>query len=332
MNDTTAVSDKKVQTYKSLLKVAVILFVCGLAGLFVPMCGVPLILIILLLLSASTTQMKMPIKIAIVLFVCGAIGALAARRTSMWPILLFFPYIAAPILAIVVSFIQSFDKSTRNRATHIFLLVFIFGFFLINLRTYVIMASPYIYIPPVFNSENFKVYKECTKYVKNHEEVKNYIFKTSRLDVREIPHEPNAQKMIRDTLIRISNEHETKNLKQQLKQVMCPWFERRDDIVIFYKGSNPFIPMTEKEIWHIWPSGHGVAYSLNGQDPNQSNDPVLGKYKPFIRIRGNWYLSRGLLMVGNGRNYTSISPISKTLIDRSLSLDGIDPNELDDPI
>ena len=330
MNDKVEYHDRKEHKYIQFMKGTIILLVCGMAGLFVPMCGVPLIMIILLLLSASAMQMKRTIKIAIVLFVFGAIGALAVRGTLAWPVLLFLPYVAAPILAIIASSIQLHDKYANNRATLIFLIVLIFGLFLINARTYTIIASPYIYMPPAINNENLKVDKECVEYVKNHEDLKYYIFTTGRLDVREKPSEPNAQESLWKTLVQISREPETEVIRKQCIQIMCPWFERRDNIVIFYKGNNPFIPETAKEIWHIWPSGHGIAYSLNGQDPNQSDDPILVKYKPFVRIHGNWYLSRGLLTVGNGRNYTSISPISWTLIDRSLSLDGIDPNKLDD--
>jgi hypothetical protein len=325
MNDQIVFSDKNEQTYMQFLKVAIVLFVCGMAGLFVPMCGVPLILIILLLLSASITQMKVLIKIAIVLFVCGALGALTVRKTPLWPIILFFPYIAAPLLAIIASFIQSFNKFTSNRATHLFLLVFIFGFFLINLRTYVIVASPYAYMPSALTNENLSVYRECIKYVKNHEELKYIEYYMGLVK----PSEPKANKSIMETTRQISNEPETVTIIRQLKQIMCPRFERRDSTIIFYKGSNPFIPKTTEELWHIWPSGHGVAYSLNGQNPNQSDDPILEKYKPFIRIHGNWYLSRGLLMTGNGRTYHSIPAISETLFDRSLYVDGIDPNELE---
>jgi hypothetical protein len=319
---------------KWLAKVIVVLFVCGLAGLFVPMCGAPLILVILLLLSASTPQMKRLVKVAIALFVGGALlGGTLFSRVVREPLLgltfWFLPYVAAPILAIIVSAIQLRGKSISSGITHIFLIAFMLVFFLINSRTYIIMASPYIYMPPALTNENLKVYKECVEYVKNHEDLQNYIFKTGWLDVRERPSEPNAQESLWKTLVQISREPETEVIRKQCIQIMCPWFERRDNIVIFYKGNNPFIPETAKEIWHIWPSGHGIAYSLNGQDPNQSDDPILVKYKPFVRIHGNWYLSRGLFTVGNGRNYTSISPISWMLIDRSLSLDGIDPNKLD---
>jgi hypothetical protein len=178
-------------------------------------------------------------------------------------------------------------------------------------------------MPPALNNENLEVYKECIKYVKGHDELKNFIFKTWWLDAREVPSDPNAKISFFTNLKRISREPNTAIITGKIQKIMCSWFERSDDIVIFYKGNNPFIPMTAKEIWHVWPSGHGVAYSLNGQDPNQSNDSILVKYKPFIRIRCNWYFSRGLLMSGNGRTYDSIPAIS-------LSIDGIDPYKLED--
>jgi hypothetical protein len=331
MNEQKDSSGKKRQTYRWILKAVIVLFVCGSAGFFVPLCGIPLILVILLLLSASTPQMKRIVKIAIVLFVGGAILFRVAGGSFIMLTSLFLPYIAAPILAIIASAIQLRGKPPCGRATHIFLIVFMLGFFLINARTYVIWVSPFIYMPPAITSENIKVYKECIKYVKNHEEMKDLIFYMQGVVSREkVPTTESERISFFETLRRIEGEPETIATAKQLRQIMCARFKRCNDIVIFYKGMSPFLPLTDKEIWHVWPSGHGVAYSLNGQDPNQSDDPILVKYRPYFRIHDNWYFSRGLLMTGDGRQYHLIRAISKTLIDRSSSINSIDTNDLDD--
>ncbi len=274
--------------------------------------------------------MKRLVKVAIALFVGGALLSRVVREPLLGLTFWFLPYVAAPILAIIVSAIQLRGKSISSGVTHIFLIAFMLVFFSINSRTYIIMASPYIYMPPALTNENLKVYKECVKYARDHEELKGLVFYMQGVvSESNVPSDPNTQESLWKALGQISKEPETAAIAKQLPAIMCPRFERYDDTVIFYKGNNPFIPIISKEIWHVWPSGHGVAYSLNGQDPNQSDDPILVKYKPFIRIRGNWYLSRGLLMSGNGRTYYSIPAISKTLIDRSFSINGIDPNKLD---
>jgi len=266
---------------------------------------------------------------AIVLFVGGAILSRVATGPSMVLAFLLFPYVATPLLAIIASSIQLRGKISCGRATHIFLIIFILGFFLINARTYVIWALPYIYMPTALTNENVNVYKECIKYVKGHDELKDLVFYMQGVvSVRKVPSEAAVNSSLK-TLIQIENEPETTNISKKMVAIMCPRFERCNDVIIFYKGTNPFLPMTAKEIWHVWPSGHGVAYSLNGQDPNQSDDPILVKYRPYFRIHGNWYFSRGLLMTGNGRQYRLMGAISKTLIDRSLCVDNINPDDLD---
>jgi len=184
-------------------------------------------------------------------------------------------------------------------------------------------------MPSALTNENFNVYRECIKYVKDHDELKDVVFYMQGVvSRRKVPSGVEVNSTLK-TLRQIENEPETANISKQMVTIMCPRFERCDDVIIFYKGTSHFLPMTAKEIWHVWPSGHGVAYSLNGLDPNQSDDPILAKYRPYFRIHGNWYFSRGLLMTGNGRQYHSIAAISKTLIDSSLYLDGIDTNDFD---
>jgi hypothetical protein len=300
-----------------------------LLGVLGGMCGVPLILLIIGLHSVSTPQMKRPVKIAIILFVCGVLSVFAIRG-PLGLIFLFLPFILAPLIAVIVSVIQLRSKPPCGRAALIILIIFIVGFSVINARTFVILSSPYIYMPLALNKDNLKVYKECIKFVKNHDELKDLVFYMSGVvSGRKVPASKSEVTSTLETIKKVESEPETAAIAEQLKQIMCSRFERVDDIVIFYKGNQPFIPATEMEIWHIWPSGHGVAYSLSGRDPNQSDDPILVQYKPFIKIYGNWYFSRGLLMGGNGRMYHSIPAIPRTLIDYSLSIKGIDPNELD---
>jgi len=129
MNDRTDSSGKQRQTYRRFLKVVIVLFACVLSGFFVPLCGIPLILVILLLLSASTLQLKWLVKMAIVLFVGGAILSRVATGPSMGLAFLFLPYVASPLLAMIVSSIQLRGKPSCGRVTHILLIIFMLGFF-----------------------------------------------------------------------------------------------------------------------------------------------------------------------------------------------------------
>ena len=100
----------------------------------------------------------------------------------------------------------------------------------------------------------------------------------------------------------------------------CVKVEKNSDIVLFYKVNsifqeNPFLFY-----------GHGVAYSLNGEDPNKIESGTLKRHKPFIKISNNWYVSRRLLL--GGPRADMLTSIPKALIDHSLKIDGIDPNEL----
>jgi hypothetical protein len=76
----------------------------------------------------------------------------------------------------------------------------------------------------------------------------------------------------------------------------------------------------------LLPAAPGVAYSLHGENPNEIDSEVLNAAKPFNRIAYNWYMSRKLILAGS-RSERQIS-IPKALIDHSLRMDGIDPNEL----
>lgn len=301
---------------------------------FVPLFGIPLVILTFLLLSVSTPATKKLVKFAGILCACGIIlylsvvfmGIVVGRIPLLLVFSLFLPYVVAPLLIILAFIMQLLHKPAYGRVSILAIVPFMIIFSLVNIRTYVVKASPYIYMPPALTNENIDVYKRCIEFVRKHDDLKDLVFYFGGVvSQREISSEPNKQF---EYLARIDREEETALISKELARIMCPRFERYDDFVFFYKGNNKYIPLTEKEVWHAWPSGHGIVYSLNGSDPNQSQDPKLKIYKPFVKIYDNWYFSRALLMNGCEKQYFLLEPVSKTLIDHSLNLDDIDLNKL----
>jgi hypothetical protein len=106
-------------------------------------------------------------------------------------------------------------------------------------------------------------------------------------------------------------------LSGKLNATLCWKMQRNNNILLFFKDSN-----------HILPSGLGVAYSLDGNNPNDLYSDIINPAKPFTKIAGNWYISKRL--ASRGVRESLLTEIPKSIIDRSLFLEGVDPNKLED--
>jgi hypothetical protein len=119
---------------------------------------------------------------------------------------------------------------------------------------------------------------------------------------------------------------EMEDLCHQLFRVRCVLFQRDNDFLLFYKmASSP--ELLDPGFRYVFvPTSAGVLYSLKGENPNEIDSEVLNDGKPFLKIVGNWYMSRHLILIGP-RSDKPVS-IPSSLIDHSLRVDRLDPNEL----
>jgi len=78
-----------------------------------------------------------------------------------------------------------------------------------------------------------------------------------------------------------------KSLCDKLYSIGCSRFQRYNDFFIFYKTA-----YTSKA------RGPGVLYSSAGVNPNEVNCDILNECKPFVKIAGDWYTSRKLMLKG----------------------------------
>jgi hypothetical protein len=113
-------------------------------------------------------------------------------------------------------------------------------------------------------------------------------------------------------------------LSRQLGRIKCHKFQREDDMVLFYRMAWYSPPLLDNR--SFLPVAPGVLYSLSGKNPNEISSEVLNVSKPFIHITGNWYISRRLNL--KGMRLDTLYSVPKSLIDRSLQIDGVEPNDL----
>lgn len=242
---------------------------------------------------------------------------------------LLYLLVLAPLLGLIASIISFQDEGLIGQILTglIFIMIIppmIFG------RFFLIRSLPCIYTPPALTFKKLAVYKECIRFVKNHDEHKNLTLLRKgyvSLDGNSFFSEtwPRERQMLKeafseDEMIRI------KELGRALDRIMCPKFQRCGSIVIFYKSANSLVTLVGPELYNFLPQGCGLLYSLNGENPNEIDNEVFNAAKPFIHITGAWYMSRCLMLGGWGSKKSFCTP--KSLIDHSLHLDGIDPNEL----
>jgi len=222
------------------------------------------------------------------------------------------------ILGILANVISFRTKDTSGRVLAIFLII------LLSLPLALILFSmldsylPHIYTPPAITCDNLHIYNECVEFVKDHDEYKGlmvnrwtHIFFADPCQVKHNFYNlGQARKFFsKDELATV--EH----LSKQLRKIKCHKFQRDNNMVLFYRRTDYFLPVAP-----------GVAYSLYGENPNEIDSEVLNVAKPFNKVAYNWYMSRNLALRGS-RSENPFS-IPKALIDHSLRMDGIERNEL----
>jgi hypothetical protein len=181
-------------------------------------------------------------------------------------------------------------------------------------------GMPLLYTPPVLTHKSMPVYEQYVNFVSALEEFDDVELRNGNLSsyknraILSGPYSP-----IRNKEITVSSRAELKKIRAfidrmygQLPSVHCKKVIRANDMILFYKYGNSLIPV-----------GNGVLYSISGKNPNQIDNEILNKSKPFIQINDKWYFSRKLTFRGPRQDILATTP--KSLID--LSLVGADYKE-----
>lgn len=243
---------------------------------------------------------------------------------------LFLSLTIAPLLGAIASVIEFGGKRPLAKlllSVSIFILSMVS---IVNARFLIVGLVPYLYMPPAITPKNLDIYKECIELARNHEEYMNLaLLRKGWVTLDGTDYLSSFWPSQRKVLLEAFSEDELSKIQElaaSLDRIMCPKFQRDGDFILFYKSANCFFPMVLREFYYIFPAGHGVLYSLNSANPNEVDSEFLNGSKPFINISGNWYLSRRLLL--SGHRSDSLYSVPKSLVDHSLQIEAIDPNEL----
>ena len=279
--------------------------------------------------------------IVIVATVCFFLGALFLSLNnflsypSLFIAFLFFSFIVAPILGIIAALLWFPKKSIIVQFLLIGVIFVLSVLLFVAARMHLVVILPYIYTPPALTPKNLAVYNQCVTFAKNRDEDKTLAIGRGRVVI-----DGNFYMLVkgntfeRERARRFFSEQEVLEMEElcrRLFEVRCVLLKRDNDILVFYKWANSVLPVGTFEAWNILPVGPGVLYSLNGENPNKIHSEFLNTKKPFVRISGNWYMSRRLML--SGPRPDSQSSIPKALIDHSLRTKGLTlNNEADNKI
>ena len=180
-------------------------------------------------------------------------------------------------------------------------------------RNILVWSLPHIYTPPALTSGNLTVYNECIGFARKHNEYKNL-----RLwrGVISNGHDTIVTKksFSKNDIIKIDM------LYNRLCGVRCVKFQRDNDMLLFYKLANSSFLLDPS--WpYFLPVAAGALYSLSGENPNEIDSELLNAGKPFIRIDGDWYMSKRLMLTGPRMDIQTSIP--KSLFDHSLRTKGL---------
>ena len=262
------------------------------------------------------------------IFIVGSLSAFVIVTVSLFLDIWFPPFLSVRLtllltpLAVaiaIVTYAVSFGHGSK--LGRISILVFIV-LFMMMLPEWLSRTLPYVYTPPALTSDRLLTYNKCIQFVKEHNEYKDltlfrwgWVSEMNKVifSVGIFGSPSYKQGVSKDEF------SEMKALYRQLSRELSSsktWKVQRDgNMLVFYTNGNSILPVPP-----------GVLYSLDGESPNTIDSELLNASKPFIRISGDWYMSRRLVLVGLKAYGLIYHP--KSIIDNSLRMDGIDPNEL----
>jgi hypothetical protein len=221
----------------------------------------------------------------------------------------------AVVFAIIVHVISFRSKEWVNRLWSIAAIFLLSALLLVLVPMTLNAVLPHIYTPQALTFKNIGVYKRCIAFVRNHDKYKNL---TWRHGILWDGHEWVDTKKVFSMVEVI----DIKEFSQELSELGCVKFQRDNDMLLFYKMAN--------SIWFIDPGfsnafspvSPGVLYSLNGGNPNEIDSEVLNPCKPFVKISGDWYMSKHLMLTGPRLDIQTSTP--KSLFDHSIQIEDID--------
>lgn len=257
---------------------------------------------------------------AMITFLSGGLLFVLSICASFRPLIsasYFILLIAAPALGIIGSIISFRSQRPVGRLFAILLILILSIPLMMGCRDFLVWSLSYLYAPPALTSDNLLAYNKCIRLANDHEQYKNLTLRHSHLfdGDKWIDME---RSFSRDEII------ETRQLSKILYDVRCIKFQRDNDMLLFYKAANSFTILSP-----TWPSflpvGPDALYSLSGENPNEIDSEVVNAGKPFIKIAGDWYMSRSLMLTGPRMDIPTSVP--KSLIDHSLRANGPNPGD-----
>ncbi|MDI9430601.1 MAG: hypothetical protein RBR19_07735 [Sedimentisphaerales bacterium] len=180
----------------------------------------------------------------------------------------------------------------------LFLLLFLPLLFHMVGRHMVRGVLQWVYTPPALTEEKAAVYTEFIRVVERHPEyTRVFLNTTGRLSAEPVVAEDRGF-----TESEVTALH---RLARRFRDVGCIFAERGESYIAF-------MPYPR----YILPASPGVVYSLDARHPDEMDDWILNRYKPFVHITGRWYASKSLILSPFRR--IDSSPLGESLIDRSL--------------
>jgi len=261
---------------------------------------------------------KISVLLAIILFALG--GWLAS--TIIGSVFFFTLLVLAPLCGIINRIILLRRKEAKDVISAFLAIGALFIPLTIGILLLLADTLPLIYTPPALTLENLPVYNRCIKFMKDHDDYKKlglYSYPGASVSIEEGCSDTGklVDKMyeakdlgIRERMDLFSKDAivEMDRIQGGMRSIGCRWAKRENDMVLFVKLKSNF----------IFPNRPGVLCSLEGRNPNETDNPILNTNKPFIQIADNWYMSRHLVM--STRRGKSDRPIPKSLIDCSLQM------------
>ncbi len=225
----------------------------------------------------------------------------------------FLVFLIGPALGIIGVIVSFRGKTLLGRFFAIVLIFILIIPLMMGCRNILVWSLPHIYTPSALTSGNLTVYNECIGFVKKHDEYKNL-----RLwrGVLSNGHGTVVKKesFSKNDIIEIGT------LYNRLYGVRCVKLQRDNDMLLFYKLANSS-SLLDPSWPYFLPVAAGTLYSLSGENPNEIDSEFLNAGKPFIRIDGDWYMSKHLMLTGP-RMDTQTS-IPNSLFDHSLRTKGL---------
>lgn len=235
------------------------------------------------------------------------------RCIWLFSIAFFCLTLIAPSLAILSYATSLRFQSLKEKRFSLLRICVLIVPFLVGIMGVFRFLLPYLYTPCAITADNYKFYKSCVEFATNYNQQEDISVSWVGYYTKGEACYPNV-----DSNGVSLQEHFSENeiremlmLSKQMKKYGCIRFRTSKDVVLFYKHSN----------W-ILPTRPGIAFSINGTNPNDVDSDVINEHKPYLWISDGWYASKRLVYAGVRGDIRKSLP--KSLIDHSSRTEGLD--------